>query len=836
MASNADMVEQLLLKLQKSEHSRQEAEQRAQALEKKAQDEQKIRQEAERKLQLAEDRARGLSWPEALSLWHNVFSNPRIRSRYETIQPTGFTTAIGRRHPTKLVHWTTFHQEHESAFANLCNQLGKPEVGAFESAEFYEKDAGRFMKHCLLDDEVALVAYEQRTVEELVVNAWQQKGGDMIGFKSREDHALDDVTSRLEQMNTGTKVEEPTMEEPKVEEPKEAKPKTAKPKMAKPKVGKPRLKTPTAPDKSKRLYDKVCYIIVGKGGRRDLFVIEYKSADKLTPALVLEGLHDMQIDAIIHRVKIPTDKDEKRKEKAEDSIAIVLTQTYDYMIDQGLSYGYVNGGKTFIFLFLRPEEPQTLYYEKVILMDPSTTSPIVPDEQLRLTAVGLVAGFAQMALSKEPWGETYRSNARNELSTWRINDGKILESMTPEATSKKRIEDSPEFQESDKHRILPDTSPCQTRSRAKAKKDLARCQKGDSVLPRLRKDDDDSNGKGGHTRLGVAKSGFIQSSSTSGLNTTTESNGKKGSSNTKGQNKAAVKSLGMFGDYEANRAMPDRPYCTQACLLGLIRGHTLDNKCPNVKAHPKRARYYSRNTTNGIFKGRRQRNNWHAIDQPALARLLDEQLQRPERNHNGGFKSLDRSGWAGALFRLELLSHGYTFVGKGTVEPLVPVLEFEADMYKRMNTIQGKVIPVYLGSVDLTSAFHLTTRTAIVHLMLLSWGGEEAWRCGIEPERLWLETIRTNHEVAALGVQQGDLRPQNVLWNSELDRAILIDFEFAHIEEAEDKIRSAIAEKTEAKKKIKILGQTSGNRASRQAGIKSNQLVSSKVCDDGYMI
>lgn len=102
-----------------------------------------------------------------------------------------------------------------------------------------------------------------------------------------------------------------------------------------------------------------------------------------------------------------------------------------------------------------------------------------------------------------------------------------------------------------------------------------------------------------------------------------------------------------------------------------------------------------------------------------MARLIEEQLQRPERNYNGGFKSLDQSGWAGALFRLELLSHGYTFVGKGTVEPLVPVLEFEADMYKRMNTIQGKAIPVYLGSVDLTSAFHLTSRTAIVYLMLL---------------------------------------------------------------------------------------------------------------------
>ena len=242
------------------------------------------------------------------------------------------------------------------------------------------------MKNCVLDDEVALVAYEQRTVEELVVNAWQQKGDDMIGFKSRQDHNLDDVTSSLQQMNTGTKMEEPKLEEPKMEEPK---------------VAKSKVTTSTLPDKSRRLYNKVCYITVGISQRRDLFVVEYKSADKLTPALVLGGMHDMRIDAIIHHSKIPTNIDEKKKERAEDSIAIVLTQTYDYMIDQGLCYGYVNGGKTFIFLFLHPEDPETLYYEKVILEDPSTISSIVPDHQLWFTAVGLVSGFAQMALSKQ---------------------------------------------------------------------------------------------------------------------------------------------------------------------------------------------------------------------------------------------------------------------------------------------------------------------------------------------------------------------------------------------------------------------------------------------------
>lgn len=110
------------------------------------------------------------------------------------------------------------------------------------------------------------------------------------------------------------------------------------------------------------------------------------------------------------------------------------------------------------------------------------------------------------------------------------------------------------------------------------------------------------------------------------------------------------------------------------------------------------------------------------------------------------------------------------------------------------------------------------------------------YRCGIKSKRLWLKTLQTNHEVAALGVQQGDLRPQNVLWNNELNCAILIDFEYAHVEEAKDKIRSAIAEKAKAKKKIKTLGQTSGDWVLIKLKSKITSLVSREVCDDGYMV
>ena len=168
--------------------------------------------------------------------------------------------------------------------------------------------------------------------------------------------------------------------------------------------------------------------------------------------------------------------------------------------------------------------------------------------------------------------------------------------MSPQANTNEDSEGSPEIEEPNEYHNFPDTSPRQTRG--KNDKDLARFQKCDTVLPRLRKDDDDASGMGGHTRSGAAKFGFVLVSSKSSLSTTTESNEKGGSSN-KGQNRGAVNSLEMLKDYEDNRAIPERSYCTQACLLGLIRGHTLDKQCPNIEAHRKGARYYSRNSTNG---------------------------------------------------------------------------------------------------------------------------------------------------------------------------------------------------------------------------------------------
>ena len=72
-----------------------------------------------------------------------------------------------------------------------------------------------------------------------------------------------------------------------------------------------------------------------------------------------------------------------------------------------------------------------------------------------------------------------------------------------------------------------------------------------------------------------------------------------------------------------------------------------------------------------------------------------------------GCEPLGEQGARGALFRLTLESHGYTFVAKGTVEAFKDRLQDKARIYRHLRRVQGHLVPVYLGSTLLTKPYHL---------------------------------------------------------------------------------------------------------------------------------
>lgn len=754
-------------------------------------------------IQEPEEKARRLSWREAFSLCHTIYANPRTRFHHDCNQASEKTKPTGRRHPRHLRHWTHFHHLHKVAFKEVCDKLDQPKARAFESQDYYRTDAQLLIDHCTRLDGAELVYYEEAKVESLVLDAWTRMGNAVIDFKMPSDHPLDNINNRRSQLRKDSDA-------------------TIRP------------MTKMAP--ANNPYDRVCCITTpDRAASRDLFVIQYKSATMLAPNVVENGLHDMDLERIMQEINSTTDESRSGEEIAEWAMAAALAQSFDFMVDKGLSYGYVKEGKTFIFLFIRSDNPSILFYETVILESALIASPN-PEGSLRLTAVGLISAFIQMSLDSQPWSKGMRRQALEELPIWQVDESRMLETptLTPTQTQARltnEFQNSALFSNEPDNKIFIPYSPTATWVKAKFRKDQPVCQDGKGtalekpknsvfipyaptanwVKAKFGQDQDDCQKGSGSALEKPNNSNFTPYSPTV---TCVEAKARQEpyqySSCAKDDSVMSQNGNSSAGHGEIAQARPDRPYCTQACLLGLIRGHVLDKKCPNVDAHQKKAREYGRNDR---YMSRRLRNKRHALDQPALAQLIEEQLQKGDREDTGAIQSLDRSGWAGALFRVELVSHGYTFVGKGTVEALIPALHTEAKMYERLDAIQGKAIPVYLGRIDLkaaAAAFHLTSRVAIVHLILLSWAGEEAWRQGgIKAERLWLETARTNAEVAALGVQQADLRRQNVLWNTELDRAILIDFEFAHIDDAQDVIEAAIAEEAAVKEELKLFIQKS---------------------------
>ncbi|CAG8417681.1 unnamed protein product [Penicillium salamii] len=203
----------------------------------------------------------------------------------------------------------------------------------------------------------------------------------------------------------------------------------------------------------------------------------------------------------------------------------------------------------------------------------------------------------------------------------------------------------------------------------------------------------------------------------------------------------------------------DAKFCTQRCLLGLQYKGVLDDCCPNVISH------------------RRGNRNLHPITSEDLVGSLRAQLD----------KNIDRctplgaSGGYGAPFKLNCALYGYTVIGKGTTSGLWKEVSREAEVYRILRKAQGSAVPVFLGAIDLAKVYFLHAAGEIRHMLVMGWGGESTMSMELTPNLL-KEIRKSNKEIKALGIIQDDLERENVLWNEELGRALIIDFRLSILE------------------------------------------------------
>ncbi|GAB1318647.1 hypothetical protein MFIFM68171_08857 [Madurella fahalii] len=222
-----------------------------------------------------------------------------------------------------------------------------------------------------------------------------------------------------------------------------------------------------------------------------------------------------------------------------------------------------------------------------------------------------------------------------------------------------------------------------------------------------------------------------------------------------------------------------RPFCTQQCLLGLAYGGPMDRNCPNADHHGQ-----------------------EHIDRLEFLRLIRHQLAT-DRGPDADCAPLHRSGARGSLFKVRLSTHSYTLVAKGIESFDRMYLQHENKIYDRLQAIQGKHIPVCLGSIDLVRPYHYDGGV-YMHFMFLSWAGRPLSDCGNQADKTdIIRAVTTTFDaVHKLRVLHRDAEARNILYDS--GSLMVVDFERAEFR-GHQSLRSIAANGRDRKRKRRIL-------------------------------
>ncbi|CDM36994.1 hypothetical protein DTO006G1_1951 [Penicillium roqueforti] len=491
----------------------------------------------------------------------------------------------------------------------------------------------------------------------------------------------------------------------------------------------PMLRKPSRPRA-----DQFCVYNKGPEERVPAFIVEYKAPHKLTLAHIKAGLSDIELDDVLCYQEV-----EKPEDTCRRVVAAVITQAFSYMIKAGLEYGYVCTGEAFIFLRVPHDDPSTVYYYLSLPKEDvgdttGWTGNTGDDNRLHLTALGQVLAFTLRALQTPPRSIQWRNSAAKNLDTWVM----VYADLWEEAEKVKDVPCSDsDFMSPKSRNKYCRMSPVKTRSMPTAL--------FESCVP-----------------LEVpSSSGFDDSSDEFDSNTPSR---RPRDSRFAGSSPLPPSSTTVISRGGSSSQGKSRQYCTQQCLLGLVTRGRLDEKCPNVRDH-------------GVGR--------HSISQVTLISLLHRQLSMhdPRPDLEIGCDSLHIHGSRGALHKVTLLSHGYTFVGKGVPVEFVKYAQHEESVYSRLRPIQGVHVPVVLGGLPLRQPFSYDGIADIVHLTLMGYAGKTlAKPHDVEPDWLIKEAEVSLHAIHALGVLHNDPIAGNMVWNKDSGRVMFIDFERAQLQ------------------------------------------------------
>ncbi|KLJ12392.1 hypothetical protein EMPG_12577 [Blastomyces silverae] len=389
-------------------------------------------------------------------------------------------------------------------------------------------------------------------------------------------------------------------------------------------------------------------------------------------------------------------------EKSREEVAQILCQTFHYMITSGLLYGYVALREILIFLKIEKSSPQKLYFYLTRVV----TKP--PREfEVRDTPAAQLATFATVALRSKEMSPDWITKAQNcGICRWPLLPPSPLirdVALRPRGIDEETSESSEEEEEDDDDDEGPGDSNYNPPTKRRAK---ARSEPNQQTSQRRQ-----STRKQNVTRR------------------------------------------------------PILPYCTQACLLGLVNALPLDLSCPNATLHQQG-----------------QACKKHLITKEDLCSLTKKQLAC---SLDEDCECLDREGLygrIGVLFKITLTKYGYTFVAKGVQVVDESDLAHEACVYAQLSHLQGMKVPVFLGNITLEQPYPLVSLARVTQMMLMSWAGRRVREKSCPKDvNIKKEEEEILHELASSGIIHHDMSTANLVWNPEQKQVMAIDFDQAAI-------------------------------------------------------
>ncbi|PYI06187.1 metalloprotease m41 ftsh [Aspergillus sclerotiicarbonarius CBS 121057] len=472
-----------------------------------------------------------------------------------------------------------------------------------------------------------------------------------------------------------------------------------------------------------RRADQFCVHLVADERQVPVYAVEFKAPHKVTIPELVAGLHQMDLAR-----DVIDQEGDTFEFHATRLVAAVVTQIFSYMIDSGVRYGYICTGEAFVFLHIPEDDPTITQYFLCI-----PNQDVQADDELRLhrTAIGQVLAFTLQALAVEPPTQEWHDTAHKQLTTWEVEYLDVLREIPETLRKDPRASNyRPSHWKPERKR---DRKIHNTRSRA-------RCQPGAST-PKHSSTEGSGSEEESHSPSTAAAS---RSRSSHGRGNSRKS--------TRGSERTRAGRDNKQTSPEDGKAT--RPYCTIACIRGIVNRDPLDKKCPNWKLH-------------GTHR--------HSMGPQELTRQLHRQLVR---DRDLGFEQLHVCGRTGYLMKATLLSRGYTVIIKATTVEKQHRLQTEVDNYHHLRNLQGQHIPVCLGDFKPRVAYWYHGEL-MAQMVILSWSGTRLQHVINDGNSSFFhhEREKALAVLRSRGVIHGDSEWRNMLWDDLGGHLFVIDLE-----------------------------------------------------------